>query len=201
MPLELIPSLLFAILVVGYSPGPANIYAMACCLKYGRRKALRVWRGQLVGFLIMAIVTVLAIHLLGELIGRWVIYLKYAGAVYLLWLAIRMLRTAGQVPESGPGKGKDDECNFVSGMVVQLTNAKMILFEITVYSAYVLPYSNRLTDLLPVTLVLPIAGPGANLLYLYAGAYLRRFLSRYRKRVDIVMAALLLLCAVYLFFI
>lgn len=192
MPITLLPSLLFAIIVVGYSPGPANLYSLACCLKYGRRKALKMWRGLLSGFSIAACIMVLLTHFLGELMGDYVSYLKYIGALYILWLAWKMWRDSGQTDT----EAKD--CSFSSGLIVQLTNAKMLLFELTAFSVYVLPYSNRLIDLFIVAILLLIAGPGANLAWLYAGAYLRRFFSRYRKQVDIVMAMLLALCSVYI---
>lgn len=192
MPISLIPSLLLAILAVGYSPGPANLYSLACCLKFGRRKALKMWRGLLTGFSIGAVIMVVLTHLLGEIMGDYVIYLKYIGAAYILWLAWKMWRFSGQ------NNTEAQECTFTSGMIVQLTNAKMLLFELTAFSVYVLPYSDRIADLFVVAALLLIAGPGANLVWLYAGAYLRRFFSKYQKQVDLVMAILLALCAIYI---
>lgn len=192
MPITLLPSLLFAILVVGYTPGPANLYSLACCLKYGRRKALKMWRGLLTGFSIAVVIMAVLTHILGEVMGEYVVHLKYLGAAYILWLAWKMWRDSGQTD----AEAKD--CTFVSGMMVQLTNAKMLLFDLTAFSVYVLPYSNKLTDLLIVAALLLIAGPGANLAWLYAGAYLRRFFCRYRKQVDIVMSLLLAGCALYI---
>ena len=192
MPISLLPSLLLAIFAVGYSPGPANLYSLACCLKFGRRKALKMWRGLLTGFSIGAVIMVVLTHLLGEVMGDYVIYLKYLGAAYILWLAWKMWRFSGQ------NNTEAQECTFTSGMIVQLTNAKMLLFELTAFSVYVLPYSDRLTDLFVVAALLLIAGPGANLVWLYAGAYLRRFFAKYQKQVDIVMAILLALCAIYI---
>ena len=95
MPIYLLPSLLLAIIVVGYTPGPANLYALACCLKYGRRKALKMWRGLCTGFCIDLVLMVLLTHLLGEMMGHYVIYLKYIGVAYILWLAWKMLRYQG----------------------------------------------------------------------------------------------------------
>lgn len=195
MPISLLPSLLFAIFAVGYSPGPANLYSLACCLKFGRRRALKMWRGLLCGFSIAVVIMAVLTHLLGEIMGEYVIYLKYLGAAYILWLAWKMWWNSGQ------NNSEADECSFTSGMIVQLTNAKMLLFDLTAFSAYVLPYSNKLIDLLVVSALLLIAGPGGNLLWLYAGAYLRRFFAKYQKEVDIVMAVLLILCAIYIVFV
>ena len=192
MPLSLLPSLLFAILVVGYSPGPANLYSLACCLKFGRRKALKMWRGLLTGFSIAVVIMALLTHLLGEIMGSYVGYLKYLGAAYILWLAWKMWRYSGQ---NNPDA---QECSFTSGLVMQLTNAKMLLFDLTAFSVYVLPYSDKLYDLLLVAVLLLLAGPGANFAWLYAGAYMRRFFGRYQKQVDIVMSVMLLCCAIYI---
>ncbi len=192
MPINLLPSLLFAILAVGYSPGPANLYSLACCLKFGRRKALKMWRGLLTGFSIAVVVMAVLTHLLGEMMGHYVVYLKYLGAAYILWLAWKMWRYSGQ------NNTEAQECSFTSGLLVQLTNAKMLLFDLTAFSVYVLPYSNSLIDLLVVAALLLLAGPGANFAWLYAGAYLRRFFSRYQKQVDIAMSILLALCAIYI---
>lgn len=192
MPLSLLPSLLFAILAVGYSPGPANLYSLACCLKFGRRKALKMWRGLLTGFSIAVVVMAVLTHLLGEVMGSYVGYLKYLGAAYILWLAWKMWRFSGQ------NNTEAQKCTFTSGLIMQLTNAKMLLFDLTAFSVYVLPYSDQLSDLFVVAALLLLAGPGANLAWLYAGAYLRRFFARYQKQVDIVMSVLLLLCALYI---
>lgn len=192
MPISQLPYLLLAIFVVGYSPGPANLYSLACCLKFGRRKALKMWRGLLTGFSIAVVIMAVLTHWLGEMMGSYVFYLKYLGAAYILWLAWKMWRLSGQ---NNPDA---KECSFTSGLLVQLTNAKMLLFDLTAFSVYVLPYSNKLSDLLVVAALLLIAGPGANFAWLYAGAYLRRFFARYQKQVDVVMSVLLALCAIYI---
>jgi len=192
MPIELLPSLLLAIVAVGYSPGPANLYSLACCLRYGRRKALRMWRGLLTGFSIAVVIMAVLTHLLGEMMGDYVGYVRYLGAAYILWLAWKMWRFSGQ--DSTDAR----ECSFTSGMIVQMTNAKMLLFDLTAFSVYVLPYSHKLSDLLIFAALLLIAGPGANLAWIYAGAYLRKFFARYQKQVDIIMSLLLALCAIYI---
>ena len=43
-------ALLAYIFAVGYTPGPANLYALSCTFKYGRRAALRMWWGLVAGF-------------------------------------------------------------------------------------------------------------------------------------------------------
>ncbi len=94
----------------------------------------------------------------------------------------------------------EKSCSFFTGFIVQLTNAKMILFDLTVFGTFVLPYSNSLLDLFTVALLLLIAGPGANLVWLLVGSYLRRFYEQHRFLLDVVMSLCLAVCAVFILF-
>ncbi len=192
MPQSLLPTLLLQILLIGYTPGPANIYSLTMSLKYPRRTALTMWTGLFTGFSIAACIMAVLTHLIGMAFGDYVVYLKYLGAAYLIYLAYKIYTSRHSESET------NKDCSFTSGMIVQMTNAKMLLFELTAFSTFVLPYSNQLSDLLEVAAWLLIAGPGANLVWLLAGSYLRKFFANYGRQVDIFSAIALLLCAIYI---
>lgn len=192
MPHSLLPALLLQIFVLGYTPGPANIFALTTAIRYGRRKALRMWTGLFTGATAAVLCVAVATHFLGEALGDYVIYLKYLGALYLLYLAYKMWRDSGQPKDDARG------CSFKDGCIVQLTNAKIILFEMSVFSSFVIPYSHRFTDLLPVAALLLLAGPGANLVWLMAGSALSKFFAHYHKEVDIFAAIAIAGCAIYI---
>ena len=192
MPYSLLPTLLLQILVIGYSPGPANIYSLAMSLRHGKKASIIMWLGLLIGFCIAVSVMAVLTYLLGLAVGDYVGYLKYLGAAYLVYLAYKIYSRNGKVGE------KKADCTFANGMIVQLTNAKMLLFDLTAFSTFVLPYSNRLIDLLEVGAWLILAGPGGNLVWLIAGSYLRRFFTQYGRQVDVVSAAALILCAFWI---
>ena len=194
MPLEQLPALLLAILAVGYTPGPANIYAMSCSIRYGWRASMRMWCGLLCGFMSAALLAAVAAHFAGIAFKEYVPYLRYLAAAYIIYLAWRTFK-------SGFSSESESAPTFSSGFIVQLTNAKIILFDLSCYSAFVLPYSERFIDLLPVTALLLLAGPGANLVWLLAGGAIKPFVSRYVGTVSIVMAIVLLVCAVMMLFI
>ena len=77
MPVSLLPSLLLAILLVGYTPGPANLFALHCSMKNGVRKALVMWSGLLTGFTVAAVIAAVVTHEVGAMMGRYVVILKY----------------------------------------------------------------------------------------------------------------------------
>ena len=194
MPYSLLPTLLLQILVVGYMPGPANIYSLAMSLRYGRKQSMVMWLGLLTGFSIAVTLMAVLTHFIGMAFGEYVGFLKYLGAAYIVYLAYRIWCSNRQ------GNEKQGDCTFVSGMLVQMTNAKMLLFDLTAFSTFVLPYSNSLVDLLEVGAWLVLAGPGGNLVWLLAGSYLRLFFTKYGRQVDVVSAMALVLCALYIVF-
>ena len=101
MPLEQLPALLLAILAVGYTPGPANIYAMSCSLRYGWRASMRMWCGLLCGFLTAALLATAAALLAGVAFKEYVPYLRYLAAANNNYRACKTSR-AGITPEVIP---------------------------------------------------------------------------------------------------
>ena len=178
MPLNQLPALLLAILAAAYTPGPANLYAMSCSIQHGIRHSMTMWFGLLCGFITGALITAAIAHAAGIAFAAYLPHAQYVAVAYTLYLAWK---------------------TFLSGFIVQLTNAKILLFELSCYSLFVLPYSNRFIDLLPVAAWLFLAGPGANLVWLLAGHALKPLLASHLKAVSTVMALALVACSVYLF--
>ena len=177
MPVSLIPSFLIYCYIGAITPGPANLCSLSAALRYGRGPALRQWRGLFVGYAIDSLAAVPVVYLLGTLLNDYVAYLSWVGAAYLLWMAWHMLRSAGSlVAEDDPAYP-----SFKTGVMVQVTNVKVIMY-----------------CLLAVGLFLPLTGPIANLVWLFAGASMQKLFSNHRKVVDVVMALSLALCAISL---
>jgi cysteine/O-acetylserine efflux protein len=190
MPVELIPAFLFYCLVSSITPGPANLCSLASALNFGKKQALIQWRGLFTGFTIVSLCSVFTTYFIGTVIGEYVSFLSYIGAVYILWLAWNIWKSGG--PSDAVARKR---CNFYTGLFVNLTNVKIMIYCLTALSAYVLPYRQDFFSLLAVGLFLPFTGPIANLVRLFAGAVLKTFFSRYRRNLNTVMALSLVFCA------
>ncbi|MBR3704601.1 MAG: LysE family transporter [Oscillospiraceae bacterium] len=193
MPTYLIPSFLLFCYVGAITPGPANICSLSAALRYGRKAALVQWRGIFVGFACVSLASVVVTWLLGAALSQYVGYLSWIGAAYILWMAWHTLRSSGISADKDPARP-----SFRSGLFLQLTNVKIMICCLTAMTSYVLPYTNSFWSLLAVGLFMPFTGPIANLLWLFAGASLKKLFENHRRAVDIVMAAALALCAVSL---
>ncbi len=193
MPVSLVPSFLLYCYVGAITPGPANLCSLSAALRYGKKAALLQWRGIFAGFACVSLTSVLITWLLGAALSRYVGLLSWIGAAYILWMAWHTLRSSGIEADSDPAR----PC-FRSGLLLQLSNVKIMVFCLTALTGYVLPYTRSFWSLLAVGLFLPFTGPIANLVWLFAGASMQKLFANHRRAVDIVMAAALAACAVSL---
>lgn len=189
MPLSLLPSLLSLCLIIGYTPGPANLLSLSSALKYGRQQAFKLWRGLFCGFLIVDVVMAVVTWSLGPIMRDYIPWITYVGAAYIFYLAFRSVINSGK-EHTGTG-----DCSFLTGFVMQLTNAKMIVFCLTSFSLYVLPFSDSLLSYIPVIIIVILAGPIANLVWLLVGAKLQNLFVKHQLGVDLFMALALAFCA------
>lgn len=193
MPITLIPPFLLYCYVGAITPGPANLCILSTALRYGRAAALRQWRGLLAGFFLVSMASVPTAWFLSAILNQYAGLLSWVGAAYLLWMSWHTLRSS-----AGPEDGVPEAPGFWSGLLVNLTNVKVMLFCLMALVSFVLPYASSFWPLLTVGLFLPFTGPLANLVWLFAGAALQRLFEGHRKAVDRVCAASLALCAVSL---
>ena len=199
MSMQIIPSFLFYCYVSVITPGPANLCSLSAALQKGKKAALMQWTGLFTGFFLISMCAVFVSYFLGSALNKYTGYLSFVGAAYLTYLAIRSLlqtytasERKSELEEGGFFK------SFATGLLVQLTNVKVMVFCMTVLASYVLPYSRDFRHILLTGLFLPFTGPAANLVWLFAGLSLQRLFLNHRKLVSAVMAVSLLLCAVSL---
>ena len=189
----MIPSFLIYCYVGAITPGPANLCSLSAAIRYGRGPALRQWRGLFTGFFLVSMGSVAVTYFLGAVLDEAVAALSWLGAAYLLWMAWHTLRASAD-----PARREAAAPSFRQGVLVQLTNVKIMVFCAVALSSYVLPYTHSFRTLLLTGLFLPLTGPVANLAWLFAGAALQKLFADHGRTVDAVMAAALALCAVSL---
>lgn len=136
------------------SPGPATLAIAGTSMSHGRFLGLSLAAGVLTGSLFWS--TAAAFGLAAILHANvWVFeILRYCGALYLLYLAFKSLRSAfGSTPLNLPNsKTVTVRGNYFKGLLIHLTNPKAILFFSALYSIGV-PSTAKPIELLSVILV------------------------------------------------
>ena len=121
--------------VLAWTPGPANLFAVATGMQRGKTAALVAMAGMNLGTLVWFGAAALG---LGALIKGYPTvfhWLAYAGAAYVAWLGLQSLRGAIKA-QAGAGPShvlvRADRPAFADGFVVQVANPKALLFFVAV---------------------------------------------------------------------
>ncbi|GAB7103982.1 leucine efflux protein LeuE [Streptomyces phaeofaciens JCM 4814] len=141
-----LPTYLAGLVLIVLLPGPNSLYVLSVAARRGTRAgytaAAGVWCGD------TALMTLSAAGVASLLQGNAVLFgiVKYAGAGYLTWLAIGMLRAAlgmwrtrreRMLQETG--EAVSDERPFRRALVISLFNPKAILFFVAFFVQFVDP--------------------------------------------------------------
>lgn len=181
--------------ICAYTPGANNLLSMSNAARLGFRRSLFFNFGITVGFfLVMSICTVFSATLY-TLLPRVRFFMQILGALYMLWLAWKVFRSSGDL------QGEDARAvGFSHGMILQFMNPKIYIYAITAMSLYILPVYSSPLSLFGFVLVLTAIGASGSYVWALFGAAFCRFFAQHTKAVNLIMALLLVYCAVSLFF-
>ena len=186
-------SYLIYTVVTAFTPGPNNIVALYAVSQNGWRKGKDVLLGMAGGFLCVMFICALFCYELAKYLPSLTGTLKYVGAAYIVYLAIHVARSS---PDNSEGR----QMTFWKGFLLQFFNVKIILYAITVYTGYVLPYESSLTSLFSHAINLTVIGMAGFITWGLAGGLFQDLLTQYYRPFNIVMGLILVYCAITLAF-
>lgn len=143
-----LPTYLAGLVLIVLLPGPNSLYVLSVAARRGIRAgytaAAGVWCGDAVLMTLSAAGVASLLQANALLFG----IVKYAGAGYLTWLAVGMLRAAWGMwrtrkeraaADTGPAAPAADERPYRRALVISLFNPKAILFFVAFFVQFVDP--------------------------------------------------------------
>ncbi len=191
----LLAFILFAI-VMFFTPGPNNIMVLSSGLTYGFRRTLPHMAGITVGFAFMVAAVGLGLGTIFIAYPVLQTILKYAGAAYLIYLAIAIALSGPPDPDKETASGRGP-MTFWGAAVFQWVNVKgwvIVIGTLTAYAAIArFPLNVAIQSLLCLML-----GTLSTSTWTLFGSALRPMLKSERAvRAFNVLMALLLLASLY----
>lgn len=178
-----------------FTPGPNNIMSMSNASRYGLKKSILANVGVFFGFFIIISLCSIFSVTLYSLIPSIQPIMTYIGAAYILWLAWKTYKTTPH----GDDKNETHTNTFLSGLLLQFVNPKVILYGITTVSTFIVPYYKSVFALASFSVFLAFIGFIATCCWALFGSIFQRFLFKNDKIINVIMALLLVYCAVSLF--
>jgi threonine/homoserine/homoserine lactone efflux protein len=126
-----------AAFLLAVTPGPGIFYVLARSLAGGKREGIPSSLGTFVGGLFHVVAAALGISAILAVSAVAFHTVKYAGAAYLVWLGIRMIRTRNAelvVAATAPSHGA-----FRQGILTEALNPKTALFFLSFIPQFIAP--------------------------------------------------------------
>lgn len=182
-----------AILIV-LLPGPDTLVVVRNLLRGGRRCAARTVLGVLTGLTVWVVTAALGLSAVLRASHDAYLGLRIAGAVYLVALGVRSLRSRGaQLPEPAAGLGLL-RTGYPAGLLTDLLNPKVGVFFVTFLPGFV-PHGYPVgTTSLAFGAIFIALTAGYFAILLTASGAVTRWIgsSRIRKRMDRCTGAVLI---------
>lgn len=167
----LIAFIVFA-LVGLYTPGPNNVMLLASGLNFGLRRTLPHVAGVSLGFAFLVAVVGLGLGAVFTAYPTLQLLLKYAGAAYLVWLALAIARSGAVTA----GDAASRPLTFWQAAAFQWINVKGWVIAIGTVTAYA-ALASYPWNILTMALLLAVLGVSSAVTWTLFGASLQRLIQ------------------------
>jgi cysteine/O-acetylserine efflux protein len=99
MNIEYLPLISFVIITT-FSPGPNNIASASMGIVYGYKRTIKFLFGITTGFFVVMVCCAYLSSTLLRILPTSGQYLRWVGALYVIWLAIGMLKSNNSIEEA-----------------------------------------------------------------------------------------------------
>ena len=189
MTLAIFGTMLSYMTVSSFTPGPGNLLALNNTTQYGFSKSKKLLLGICCGYCCVQILCTVAVYCLNSYISPVLSVLKYIGAAYVCWMAMRMMLSKPATEETTKTP------TFLAGFFLQLVNVKIYFYIISLLTTYLIPNIASLPLLLLAGAGVVAVGCSATFLWAFCGTKLQTFYRRYFRWINLVLGAFLLYCA------
>ncbi|WP_346909941.1 LysE family translocator [uncultured Roseibium sp.] len=169
----------FFLVVVGVSviPGPSTLIAFAHGARYGGSRALMTAAGNSTASMLQAAAASAGLGLVITTSAFLFLLIKYAGALYLIYMGVQIWRTAAH--RLAFASEMEDvrfawKRLFSGGFLVAASNPKAVVFFTALFPQFLTAGHNTLAQMTAMVAVIGVVAFVVAALYGYAGAWLRR---------------------------
>ena len=150
MSLQIYLAFVAACIALALLPGPMVTLVIANGLRHGTRAALINIAGAQLGLAIVIGIVGIGLTSLMATMGYWFDWVRFAGAAYLVWLGIKLIRNPVEGIDDGQPPPPPRGGFFLQGLLVLLSNPKVLVF----FGAFIPQFMDMNKDHLSQVLIL-----------------------------------------------
>ena len=165
-------------LILAASPGPGVFATTARAMASGFRPALAVIWGIVLGDIIFLLFAAFGLSMVARALGNLFFIVKICGAAYLVWLGIKIWLQKPELVESHQNSSTRSYWgNFFSGLIITLSNPKVILFYCGFLPTFLDLSALTIIDLALVVAIITAVLSGVLIAYAYLASRARKIFT------------------------
>lgn len=183
-----------AMFLLAATPGPGVFATVSRALASGFSNASFVVLGIVLGDIVFLLFAIFGLKSVALFLGELFVFVKYIGGVYLIYLGYKILTSKEKSVEI---KGKEElswKKNFLTGLLITLSNPKVILFYLGFLPTFVDLNSLSAFDIVAISIIVTIVLGGVMLAYAYSASGAKKlFRSKSaQKRMNITAGSVMI---------
>lgn len=182
-------------IIMSITPGPNNIICLTLGSQYGYKVASKYILGVVLGCLTMQWLMLLLNELIEGYLPVITTYVRYIGAIYLLYLAYKIVTSRTLITEDTTDS-KTNILGFKEGVILQYINPKAYIFNMTVVTGFLTTVHYKVYQYALFTLLISVLFFSCCSVWALFGHSLKRLFTDYRSMVNGVLGAVLVYIAI-----
>ena len=174
-------SLAIALFILGVTPGPGMFATISRSLASGFVSSLGVVAGIVTGDIIFLVFAILGMSAISQAMGNFFVVVKIIGGAYLIFLGVKIWISKPVPVQQANEKKGTKYGNYLSGLVITLSNPKVILFYCGFLPAFMDLPSLSGVDFCIVAITVSIVLSSVLIFYAYLANRAREFFSSARS--------------------
>ncbi len=170
-------SLSVALFILAATPGPGVFATVSRALASGFLPSLGVIAGIVTGDIIFLLFAIMGMSVIASIMGNFFIVVKLIGGGYLIFLGIKIWMSKPEKSLKAKPAKNGRSGNYISGLVITLSNPKVILFYCGFLPTFMDLSALSFLDIILVSVVVSIVLSSVLTTYAYLADRARSFFS------------------------
>ena len=195
-------SLAIICILGAFSPGPSLMVILSLTAAHGRKVGYIASTGHGFGIFIYALLSATGLAVMLNNFKQLFVTIQIFGAIFLFYLGIRMIRLCFSTMEESETQNifaENVPNRFIDGFLIAIFNPKIAVFFLSLFSQFVSPEQTFITQLGMATVAGTIdTGAYLTMVYFASTSLMIKFLSIFKKLVQMFFGFLLIILSIYL---
>ncbi len=166
------------VFIVSIIPGPSMILALNHGMKYGYKLSLFTALGNTVASIIQATIAIVGLGIILTTSTTLFMIIKYIGALYLIYLGIKLFKTPFHLEEKNLSKEVKKKNLFFESFIVAASNPKAVVFFTALFPQFINENQNTIFHYSLLIIILALVAFTCMMIYSVSANFIKKIFNK-----------------------